>query len=97
MPAAIKKGLMVLLILLCNVSFALAGNEISGQDGDQIRQHLRDDSCVIDTADDNGTAPVLLTQRSRGQNKGQGRGDQDRRRDGSCLDNMDPVNPTVFG
>lgn len=87
MPSAMKKGSMFLLVVLCNVSLAFAGNDVRGQSGDQIRQHLRDDSCILDATDGNGTADMLFSQRN-----GIGSSDQDRLRDDSCLDNMDQGN-----
>jgi hypothetical protein len=96
MTAVTKKGILFLLIVLCNVSLALAGIDVRGQDGDQIRRHLRDDSCILDATDGNGTAPMLISQRNRGQSKGQGGGRQDRLRDGSCLDNMDRIKSAIF-
>jgi hypothetical protein len=41
----------------------------------------------------NASDPLLISRR----NGGQGSGDQDRRRDGSCLDNMDLGSAVIFG
>ena len=73
---------IVLLGLMLNTAFAAGPGQ--GWDNDKaIRDQNRDGSC-LDLASLDSSTPLYMARNSQG--KGQGQGDQLRKRDGSCLD-----------
>ena len=87
MSGMLKKGLVILFVIVCSASLAAAGDYDRDRTHDRTYDRLRDGSCL--DGDDAIVSPgqmILAKDQKRDQ-------DRDRLRDGSCLDGGAIVSP----